>query len=181
MTVAPQSPPAEIALVHAFVNTLDLRSFSRHGARHESGDEIATADDLTDWLRAHDLIDATTAASEADLHDAHELRTRLRAGVGDEDEPHLPPLDLDLQLDATPGQPPALVPAGDGIAAALARIALTAVRATATGAWQRLKVCAAPDCHWIFYDHTRPGRGRWCAPELCGNRMKTRAYRQRQH
>ena len=47
------------------------------------------------------------------------------------------------------------------------------------GTWSRLKVCAADDCRWIFYDRTKPGRGRWCEPELCGNRVKTRAYRER--
>ncbi|MFD9698271.1 CGNR zinc finger domain-containing protein [Lentzea sp. NPDC059081] len=42
-------------------------------------------------------------------------------------------------------------------------------------------MCAAPDCRWAFYDVSRNGRGRWCAMEICGNRQKTRAYRERRH
>ena len=173
--------PAEIAVVHAFLNTLDLRSFSRHGTRHLAGDGLATPDDLVAWLRAHGLLEGTVTGNEQDLRHAHELRAQLRACVAGTGGHELPPVHLDLQLGVAPGQPPILEPAGRGVPAALARIALSAVRAAATGSWHRLKVCAAPDCQWVFYDHSRPGRGRWCAPELCGNRMKTRAYRQRQH
>jgi predicted RNA-binding Zn ribbon-like protein len=56
--------------------------------------------------------------------------------------------------------------------------------AVASGQWQRLKAC--PDCHWVFYDHTRNGSKRWClmtagGPEgrSCGSIAKVRAYRQR--
>ncbi|WP_425288558.1 CGNR zinc finger domain-containing protein [Streptomyces melanosporofaciens] len=34
-----------------------------------------------------------------------------------------------------------------------------------------------PDCQWVHYDNSRPGRARWCSPQLCGNRTKTQAYR----
>lgn len=54
-----------------------------------------------------------------------------------------------------------------------------AVTATADGSWRRLRMCPAPDCQWVFYDRSRPGRARWCSPRLCGNRMKTQAYRRR--
>jgi hypothetical protein len=43
----------------------------------------------------------------------------------------------------------------------------------------RLRICAAEDCLRAFYDSSRNGRGRWCSTASCGNRMKTRAYRQR--
>jgi predicted RNA-binding Zn ribbon-like protein len=49
----------------------------------------------------------------------------------------------------------------------------------AEGRWSRLKLCASPDCRWAFYDTSRSGGGRWCSMEVCGNRHKTRAYRQR--
>ena len=49
----------------------------------------------------------------------------------------------------------------------------------AEGRWSRVKLCASPDCRWAFYDTSRSGGGRWCSMEVCGNRHKTRAYRQR--
>lgn len=48
------------------------------------------------------------------------------------------------------------------------------------GDWQRIKLCAAPDCRWAFHDRSRSGRGRWCDMNVCGNRHKTRTYRERQ-
>jgi predicted RNA-binding Zn ribbon-like protein len=47
------------------------------------------------------------------------------------------------------------------------------------GTWERLKVCANEGCAWAFYDHSRNRSGRWCSMAVCGNRTKTRAYRQR--
>jgi predicted RNA-binding Zn ribbon-like protein len=42
-----------------------------------------------------------------------------------------------------------------------------------------MKVCAADDCEWAFYDHTKNRSGAWCSMESCGNRAKGRAYRER--
>jgi predicted RNA-binding Zn ribbon-like protein len=47
------------------------------------------------------------------------------------------------------------------------------------GHWDRLRMCAAEDCGWIFFDASRNGRGRWCATRVCGNRLRTRNYRAR--
>jgi predicted RNA-binding Zn ribbon-like protein len=46
--------------------------------------------------------------------------------------------------------------------------------------WPRLKICAADDCRWAFYDRSRNRAGNWCQMGLCGNRAKNRAYRARQ-
>lgn len=43
----------------------------------------------------------------------------------------------------------------------------------------RIRECAASDCALLFVDSSRPGRRRWCAGEACGNRTRTKAYRQR--
>ena len=43
----------------------------------------------------------------------------------------------------------------------------------------RLRVCANPRCHWVFYDGTRSGTRRWCTMAVCGNQAKLRRYRQR--
>jgi predicted RNA-binding Zn ribbon-like protein len=48
----------------------------------------------------------------------------------------------------------------------------------AGGTWQRLKVCRATGCRWAFLDISRSRM--WCSMNMCGNRMKTRAYCARQ-
>ena len=48
------------------------------------------------------------------------------------------------------------------------------------GTLDRLKMCAAEECRRGFFDRSKPATRRWCMSALCGNRMKTRAYRERQ-
>jgi predicted RNA-binding Zn ribbon-like protein len=43
----------------------------------------------------------------------------------------------------------------------------------------RLRECAAPDCTWLFVDHSRGKRRRWCDMSTCGNRAKARRYYER--
>jgi predicted RNA-binding Zn ribbon-like protein len=43
----------------------------------------------------------------------------------------------------------------------------------------RLKMCAAEECRRIFFDRSKPATRRWCMSTLCGNRSKTRNYRER--
>lgn len=59
------------------------------------------------------------------------------------------------------------------------------INAIAAGSWSRLKAC--PDCHWVFYDHSRNGSKRWClmnagSPDgrACGTIAKVRRYRANQ-
>ena len=56
---------------------------------------------------------------------------------------------------------------------------MTAISLTAMldGSWLRLKVCR--NCEWSFYDNSKNRSGSWCSMQLCGNRLKTRAYRTR--
>lgn len=41
----------------------------------------------------------------------------------------------------------------------------------------QVRVCAAPDCDWLFLDTSRNGSRRWCDMRVCGNRSKVRRYR----
>ena len=45
----------------------------------------------------------------------------------------------------------------------------------------RLRLCANPDCGWVFLDQSRKGNRRWCSMRECGSRAKARAYYHRQH
>jgi predicted RNA-binding Zn ribbon-like protein len=47
------------------------------------------------------------------------------------------------------------------------------------GTLDRLKMCASEECRRVFFDRSKPATRRWCMSSLCGNRMKTRAYRER--
>ncbi len=67
-----------------------------------------------------------------------------------------------------------------GVSAALGRILSIVVRAIDEGSWSRLKVCPNDACQWAFYDRSKNRSGKWCTMEVCGNRMKARAFRQRQ-
>jgi len=43
----------------------------------------------------------------------------------------------------------------------------------------RIRECGAPDCNWLFLDHSRGGRRKWCDMSTCGNRAKARRYYER--
>jgi hypothetical protein len=68
---------------------------------------------------------------------------------------------------------------GDGLPAALAVILGGVVTAIADGTWPRFKTCAADDCRYAFYDHTRNRSTRWCDVAGCGVNTRMRAYRTR--
>ena len=48
------------------------------------------------------------------------------------------------------------------------------------GTLDRLKMCASDECRRVFFDRSKPATRRWCMSSLCGNRIKTRNYRERQ-
>jgi len=178
------TPPA-LTRVEDFLNTLDERRFARHGQRHVGGDLLATEADLAVWLAGHGLlqlgerVDGESFALALALRRA--LRAALAARAGQETDPGaravLPSLPLRLAVDRE-GEA-ALLPAEDGARGAIAALAADVAVAAAGGAWARLKMCGHGDCRWVFYDGSRNGRGRWCAMDVCGNRAKTHAYRQR--
>jgi predicted RNA-binding Zn ribbon-like protein len=44
-----------------------------------------------------------------------------------------------------------------------------------------IRECGAPDCEWLFLDHSRNGSRRWCDMKSCGNRQKARRHYLRTH
>ncbi len=68
----------------------------------------------------------------------------------------------------------------DSVGALIAQMIGIVLRAQIDGSWSRLKVCAADDCRWAFFDSSKNRRGHWCSMEVCGNREKNRSYRARQ-
>ena len=73
--------------------------------------------------------------------------------------------------------PPELVALDGGVDGALGTVLAAAFACMRDGSWSRLKACR--NCHWAFYDESRNRSAAWCSMQLCGNRLKTRAYRRR--
>jgi hypothetical protein len=159
----------DLELVEAFLNTVDERTFRRHGAAHQGGEQLRGQRALDDWLTAHDL------PRGLDLDAAIRLRTALRKSLTGEGTTETFPLRLTFPV----GTGPSLTAGKGPTLTAEDRIVLTVAQAVATGSWARVKLCAAPDCRWAFHDTSKSGAGRWCAMNVCGNRAKTRAYRRR--
>jgi predicted RNA-binding Zn ribbon-like protein len=68
------------------------------------------------------------------------------------------------------------VPGSNGLGNVLGQV----IGLAETGRLARLKTCASDECHWIFFDRSKPANRHWCSSSICGNRQKTRAYRERQ-
>lgn len=163
--------PRHAGLVCAFVNTYDMEDHT---------DDISEPAALARWLAGNGL--GETTPSPADLADAAALREQLRAalGRGGDAEPELGALTrrYPLRLAFTDAGP-TLRPVDGGAAGALAWIVGAVARCGIDGSWTRLKVCSAHECRWAFYDSTRNRSRTWCAMRVCGNRQKTRTYRER--
>jgi predicted RNA-binding Zn ribbon-like protein len=147
---------------------------------------------LNSWLIPNDTRTPTDRFGEyardhhvrrGDLRQLRELRDDLRAVV--EDAPAA--ASRIGEWAGKLGVRPAIRDGGiafehpGGLAGDLLAIVLTAA---ADGRWRRLKAC--PDCHWVFYDHTRNGSKRWClmyagGPDgrACGTIAKVRRHRQK--
>jgi predicted RNA-binding Zn ribbon-like protein len=172
--------PEPLRLVQAFVNTLDI----------ENGvEELTTPHALHDVLaRIGALPPGEGALREADLRVALETREALRAlalgnsGVAVPPEAHAAlervarAAHLTVRFHEGRGR---LVPGADGVDGALGRIVAVVHETMADGSWWRLKGCPREVCHWLFYDRSRNGSGKWCAMSVCGNRTNTKAYRRR--
>jgi predicted RNA-binding Zn ribbon-like protein len=176
---APAPPPLD--LVQDFVNT-EIPEWAR--------DDIATPALLEAWLRGRGLLADDEPVTPAGFVAARELRAALRElarlntlGEAPRGEVRarlrtaLEQARLRFELDEAGRL--AAVPDGGGEDAALAAVAAVVVEAQATGAWRRLKACRKESCGWLFYDRSRNASSSWCSMSICGNRVKSAAYRER--
>jgi predicted RNA-binding Zn ribbon-like protein len=173
--------PPPLDLVQGFVNT-EIPEWAR--------DDIATPALLEAWLRERDLLEAGERVSAEGFVAARELRSvlrelavlntvgaapdgdvRARLGVALEGAPLRLEIAADGRLVPVPAGPPEI--------RALTTIALAVLEAQASGAWRRLKACKKESCRWLFYDLSRNASSSWCSMSICGNRVKTAAYRER--
>lgn len=61
---------------------------------------------------------------------------------------------------------------GEALESPLWPIAWSAAQLLASDERSQLRVCAAPDCGWVYVDRSRNRLRRWCQMETCGNRAK---------
>jgi predicted RNA-binding Zn ribbon-like protein len=171
---------ADLVVIEEFLNTLDERAFTRHGQNHVATDELTSPEALNRWMEAHGLATARQEPHPSDLTAALSLRAAVRETLSGAHDPALVAQTLAaFPLRLRPDSSGRLHLAADTGVHGLDAIVETIATSAAEGRWSRLKLCASPDCRWAFYDTSRSGGGRWCSMEVCGNRHKTRAYRQR--
>ncbi len=181
--------PPELALLYDFVNTLDQRRYVENGVAHTGGDEIETPRLLESWMLERRLLHPGVRIGRRDHRDALGLRQSLRNFLLNPPEQRSRAQATARELTQASRKFPLVLAVSDRGVAELAPIsgskALGAVLAqliglVQTGRLARLKACASDECHWIFFDRSKPAKRHWCSSSVCGNRQKTRAYRLRQ-
>lgn len=148
-------------------------------------------DQLPDAAALATFVGAYGLTGDEDLAAVHELRGRLRGVLDLREEEAIERetsalvarglgtvgLEPDergrLQWIARPGADATLA---DRLALIAGVGVLGALRALGP---ERFRDCASDTCSGVFIDTSRPGRRRYCMPDLCGNRANVAAYRAR--
>ena len=183
--------PDALANTYDFANSLDLRHFTHHGVQHAQADELENPAALGAWMARHRLGEAGRTPSRATFDTALALREAIRDYLECDPEARRREASVSDALGramarfplrvATAGkQGLKLAPAGTADAmAGLSAVVAELYDGAANGTLDRLKMCASDECKRVFFDRSKPGTRRWCQSTLCGNRQKTRSYRER--
>jgi len=59
------------------------------------------------------------------------------------------------------------------------RVTRSAVDVLTSAALERVRMCAGPDCGWLFYDQSKNRSRKWCDSRDCGNRDRVRRHYRR--
>ena len=182
--------PDALANLYDFANTLDVRHFIEHGAPHRQDDELGNADELAGWMAQRRLIKPGAKVTPATFDTALRLRTALRDYLQQDPVARrgraatralnemIAAFPLIAELGGDTGA--TLRTVRDDALGGLSVLAIELYDGARDGSLDRLKMCASDECHRVFYDRSKPATRRWCMSTLCGNRIKTRAYRERQ-
>ena len=173
--------PGDLAVVRAFVNTLDL---------DDGLDQIATPRELVAWLSGHELLEEEVDARPGDVRRATLFREALRELLLSNNDGRPVPRDAVHTLDDVAARARVrlrvgstgatrLESEGSTVDAALGRLLVIVYRAMEDETWLRLKACRDDTCRWAFFDHSKNRSGHWCSMEVCGSRHKARQYRER--
>ncbi len=182
--------PDELANLYDFANSLDVRHFTHHGVRHVQSDELGGPRELGVWMSRRGLQSTAVKITPAMFETALQLRTSVRDYLKCDPVERrrnrdvvrslnkamrLFPLLAQARNDGVMALAPARGDALAGLSSVVAELHDGALR----GILDRLKMCAAEECRRVFFDRSKPATRRWCMSTLCGNRIKTRSYRER--
>jgi len=172
--------PGRLELLQRFLNTWNHELPS-------DWDRLGTPAKARAWLRAKDLISASTRVTARDAARLRELREALRSLVLANDATSPPPeavaalrrttRSADLRVEFDDSGRTRLEPTRKGIEAAAAAMLGIVHEAHLLGTWPRLKGCR--QCGYAFFDRSKNRSASWCAMSICGNRTKNRTYRRR--
>jgi predicted RNA-binding Zn ribbon-like protein len=182
--------PDELANLYDFANTLDVRHFTHHGVQHLQDDELSGARELSVWMSQRGLLPTSARITPAMFDTALQLRAAVRGYLecdpvqrrknGDAVGALNTALELfPLLANARNGDGMVLQAARGDALAGLSAVVAELYESSIKGTLDRLKLCAAPECRRAFFDRSKPATRRWCMSTLCGNRSKTKTYRER--
>ena len=175
----PKAAPPPLRLVQSFVNTVDLE----HGREWLDDPRALAALGVRAAARsARDAVHARQSCVGPASCARRSAPSWPRTGTGRGTRPRSTALTraarsgrLTVGFDA--GGSPTLEPGARGFDGLTGRLVGVAVTAMLDGSWERLKACR--NCRWAFFDESKNRSAHWCSMQLCGNRLKTRAYRRR--
>ena len=182
--------PDELANLYDFANSLDVRHFTHHGVPHEQDDELKGPRELGDWMSKRGLLTSGGKITLDMFATALQLRASIRAYLACDPPERRKNRDAARSLNRAMGSFPLVAEARNdqGVVLRAAREdALAGLSVLVAELYEgallrtldRLKMCAADECRRVFFDRSKPATRRWCMSTLCGNRMKTRTYRER--
>jgi predicted RNA-binding Zn ribbon-like protein len=184
----PENPPLFLAdhPVMDFLNTIAAPAGTPI-------DMLARDEDVLFWLEKAGMAPENRPQMErgALLHEARNLREMLRALILKRKAgKRIDPAPLNEFLEQAMSFPQ-LVTEGRGfrierhrpartVRQILSPLAEAAAELLATGNFDLVRPCERKDCILWFYDRTKSHRRRWCSMQICGNRHKVEAFRERQ-
>lgn len=172
--------PGELALVQAFINSLD----------REGGEEkFSNPGVLLKWAVENRLLNRSARLTRRDLLEARRVREALRDLLDANSGRRVSAKAIEIlnhaSTKARVGRVFSITSTahatrdGTTLPDLLGQIFLIVIRAQVSGEWVRLKTCRDDVCRWAYYDDSRNRTGQWCAMSICGSRDKMRRYRAR--
>ena len=150
-------------LIVRFINTLDIESGS---------DALDTVDGWRSWPAGQGPGGYRRPHTPRPRGQARERRDDLRAMASGEQCVQVRQIRIQVALTREGEVWLSSETAVGLIAAAAAKVAIER-------RLDRVKICPADNCRWAFYDTSRNRSRQWCSMEVCGNRAKARAHRER--
>ncbi|CAM4221843.1 CGNR zinc finger domain-containing protein [Nocardiopsis rhodophaea] len=180
MPYARPAAPGALERIETFCNS----------ARFLYGEDAFTApDSARAWLRAHGWpnvgdLDEPAVGELVRVREA--LRAHIEGASGERAASARGILNAHARATLLPpqwrqdGEPQIPTIGGTrGVTALIGSLLATLATEELAGRRPRLKVCASPECRWVYYDRSPGNNSTWCAMDICGARHKMRAYRSR--